>query len=204
MHTTKVLGMATAWLAASVAGVWGDPDGTQTSVGTITVCYYAVSCPYTQDIGLTSPVDSPAFEITNSGKIAITKAVFKIERNRKNEVAKDSFLIGKIAAGARVVIVPGYSNDHSSKHPPGSFFSFTGSPLDTSEASMDADSIKFTFSGRMGQLGVGSGVILTRATAGQSNDGTVKHINFLGGPNNVDGPCDDCFGPKHVATLTAQ
>ena len=92
---------------ASAATALADADGAQTSVGTVTVCYYATTCPYTQDIGLTSPVDAPAFEFTNTSSNAITHAVFTIERNQKNEVSKDSFMIGKIAAGARVVIVPG-------------------------------------------------------------------------------------------------
>lgn len=69
---------------------------------------------------------------------------------------------------------------------------------------MDAESIKFTISGKMGQNGVSSGTILTGATAGPSNDGTVEHLNFLGGPDNADGPCNDCFGPKKIAVLKAR
>jgi hypothetical protein len=32
----------------------------------------------------------------------------------------------------------------------------------------------------------------------------VSRINFLGGPDNADGPCNDCVGPFQIGTLTAQ
>src|SRR5690242_7107473 len=96
-----------AMAAAAVGASLVLPAEAQTTVGTITVCYYAPACDYTAKIGLTSPVDSPAFKITNTSSSPITHAVFTILRNMKLEVTKDRFTIGRIAAGKSVIIVPG-------------------------------------------------------------------------------------------------
>jgi hypothetical protein len=170
-------------------------------VGTITACYYSAECTYTQSINLTPPVDAPAFRITNTGNVEITDAKFTVLADAKIGLAKDHFFIGTISAGKSVVIVPGFSDDHR-KHASGAFFAYTGGPLDTSDAGYDANSVKFLFTGASSAGAVSSGKILTGATAGPSKDGTIKFLNFLGGPKNADGPCDDCFAPKRIATLT--
>ncbi|HEY1962303.1 MAG TPA: hypothetical protein VGG69_07790 [Rhizomicrobium sp.] len=187
---------------AAVIGWLAVPATAQTNVGTITVCYYAPSCTYTNSIGLNPPVDSPAFQITNTSASPITRAVFTLMRNRKNEITKDRYTIGKIPAGHSVVIVPGYSDDGKTNHPPGSLFTHTGWATDTSEYGPDADATSFTFTGTIGASTVSSGTIRAGATAGPANDGTIAHLNFLGGPANADGPCNDCFGPKQIGTLT--
>jgi len=195
----KSIGAAIAFTCVLTTGA-----AAQTVVGTISVCYYAPNCTYTESIGLNPPVDSPAFLITNTSDSVITNAKFTIKPNKANEVAKDSFKIGKLKPGHSIVIVPQYSNDGGTNHPPGAFFFFTGSPLDTSESGPDANTIKFIFTGSMGGLAVSSGIIEPKATLGPSNDGTVSRINFLGGPGNADGPCNDCVGPYQIGTLTAQ
>ncbi len=188
---------------AAAAGLWlATPVAAQTTVGTITVCYYATSCTYTEPLGLNPPVDSPAFQITNTSASPITHAIFTILRSRKNEVTKDRYTIGRIRAGLSVVIVPGFSDDGSTKHPPGSFFFHTGSPTDTSENGPDGDAVSFAFSGTLGGSAVTSGTIRAGASAGPANDGTVAYLNFLGGTADADGPCNDCFGPKQIGTLT--
>jgi hypothetical protein len=190
-------------IGAAAAAMWfAAPAAAQTNVGTITVCYYVPSCTYTNSIGLAPPVDSPAFQITNTSGSPITHAVFTIQRNRKLEVTKDQYMIGRIPAGKSVVIVPGYSNDGKTNHPPGAFFSYSGSPTDTSESGPDADGVSFSFRGTLGASTVTSGPIRAGDTAGPANDGTISHLNFLGGPANADGPCNDCFGPKQIGTLT--
>ena len=194
----------TMLLALSFTGLMTAGAAAQTVVGTISVCYYAPNCTYTESIGLTPPVDSPAFLITNTSESTITNARFTIKANAANEVAKDSFKIGKLKPGHSVVIVPQYSNDGGTNHPPGALFFFTGSPLDTSESGPDANNNKFIFTGSMGALTVSSGIIEPKATVGPSNDATVSKINFLGGPANADGPCNDCVGPFQIGTLTAQ
>jgi hypothetical protein len=30
----------------------------------------------------------------------------------------------------------------------------------------------------------------------------VSSLNFLGGPGNADGPCNDCYGSKVIANIT--
>lgn len=195
MHSGAVaLIGAAAWLlgASAAAGA---------TVGTITACYFSAECTYTKPLSLTPPVDAPAFRITNSGSQDITDAKFTVLADKKAGLKKDTFVIGKIRAGKSVVIVPGFSDDHR-KHASGAFFAFLDSPLDTSDANYDANSIKFLFTGKSSAGAVSSGKILTGATAGPSKDGTVKDLNFLGGPNNDDGPCEDCFAPKEIGTLT--
>jgi hypothetical protein len=186
-------GAAMALLAGSAAA---------DDVGTVTVCYYSHECTYIKPLKLTPPLDAPAFQFTNTGSEDITDAEFKVLADPKSGIEKeDSYFIGTIKAGKSVVVVPQFSNDHK-KHATGAFFAYSGSALDTSDAGLDASSVKFAFTGKTAAGTVSSGTIVTGATAGQSKDGTVKNINFLGGPNNADGPCDDCFAPKEIATLT--
>jgi len=198
----------------------------QTAVGTVTVCYYSPECSFAdlpgvlhtpnevlRDMGehpaarlkstSVAPVDGPAFEFTNTGSDAITGAKFKIVANKKLGIVADSFYIGTIDAGASVVVLPGASNDNK-KHPTGGFFSYTGSVLDTSDSGPDSSSIVFIFSGRAGGQAVTSGKIVVGASAGESADGTVSLINFLGGPENADGPCNDCVAPMVIASISTK
>ena len=169
-------------------------------VGTITVCYWSTTCSYPATIGLSGLVDAPAFEITNTGSLPIKAARFKILPNTAQGVAMDTFHIGTIPANSSVVLVPQYSND-GGVHPSGSFWFWTGTPLDTSDLGPDSDHIKFVFRGTVAKAPVGSGVIVTGTTAGPSNDNTVDPINFLGGPHNADGICNNCVGPYQIGTI---
>jgi hypothetical protein len=193
-------------IAALMAGVIFAPQhgvAADTAVGTIKACYYSAECTYTKAAGFSGVVDGPAFEFTNSSKSTITGATFIIIGNKPLNVAKDAYHIGTIAPGGRRIIVVGGTNDHH-VHPSTSFFHFIGKgdALDTSDDGPDANTIKFEFKGTIGSSAVTSGVIVTGATAGPSKDGTVASINFLGGPNNADGPCNDCFAPKVIGTIT--
>jgi len=185
------------FLGFSAAAQW---EQRSTGFGTITACYYSTTCNYTAAIRLNPPVDAPAFEFINTTGTDITDAVFSIDV--RAGTVQDTYTIGTIRANGRVVMVPGYSNDHKT-HPANGFFKFSGSPEDTSDNGVDADAITFTLAGKLGKYNVTSGTIVTGATARKSNDGTVRKINFLGGPGNDDGPCDNCFGPVQIATIHA-
>lgn len=196
MRSISVVGCAAAVICLGFAGI---SASAQTAVGIITVCYFAPACSYTTAIGLTPPVDAPAFEFTNTSDSDIAGAKFTI--HAMTGLTQDQFVIGKIPAHKSVIVVPGYSNDRK-VHSAGSFFTYTGTPFDTSDSGPSANTIKFSFTGKIGTVSVTSGVIVTGKTTGPSNDGTVSHLNFLGGPANTDGPCNDCFGPKQIAILT--
>jgi hypothetical protein len=174
-----------------------------TTVGTITACYYSAECTYADINGLTGTVDGPAFLFTNTGTSAITGASFAIAASKKLNIKADSYRIGTIAAGKSAVIVVGASNDKKTR-PAGLFFYYNGptDPTDTSDNGVDADTIVFTFKGKIGTTAVTSGKIVTGASAGPSADGSVAKLNFLGGPGNADGPCNDCFAPKVIANIT--
>jgi hypothetical protein len=199
----------------------------QTALGTVTVCYYSAECAFAnipgimhppneaqklRDSGehqgthpLTSgtPVDAPAFQFTNTGTVKITGAAFTIERSTSLKIVKDTFHIGTIKPGKSFVIVPGASNDKKT-HPSGGFFTFNspGSPLDTSDSGPDDNTIEFKFTGRSGGKDVTSGIIEPGDSLSPSVDGTVNSLNFLGGPGNADGPCNDCYGSKVIANIT--
>jgi hypothetical protein len=202
----------------------------QTAVGTVSVCYYSAECSFANIPGLfhapdeaqrlrdsgehpgtpmvrsstTYPaVDAPAFQFTNTGTAAITSATFSIAANPSLGVVKDSFHIGTIAAGASFVIVPGASNDKK-VHPSGGFFTYSapGNPLDTSDSAPNANDIVFKFSGKIGSRAVSSGNFKPGSSKAPSVDGTVASLNFLGGPGNADGPCNDCYGTRVVAKIT--
>lgn len=199
----------------------------QTVVGTVTVCYYSTQCGFADLPGLPpapnnealrdmgehpaarlnstsiKPVDGPAFEFTNTGTETITGGTLVIEANKTLGIVYDSFCMGKIEPGASVVVVPGFSNDKR-KHPATSFFLYKGSPLDTSDSGPNSNAVEFIFNGTVGGQAVTSGKIVTGASAGPSADGTVKLINFLGGPGNADAPCSDCVAPVVVANISTK
>jgi hypothetical protein len=201
----------------------------QTVVGTVTVCYYSAECSFANIAGIvhapdeaqklrdsgehqgvlaasatgSAPVDAPAFQFTNTGTVAITGANFAIAPNSKLGVALDVFHIGTIKPGASFVIVPGASNDKK-VHKPGAFFTYSspGNPLDTSDSGPNANNLKFTFTGKIGTQSVTSGGIQPGKSLSKAADGTVASLNFLGGPGNADGPCNDCYAAKVVAQIT--
>jgi len=200
----------------------------QTSFGTVTVCYFSAECTFANIPGIVhppneaqklrdsgehqgahpltsgTPVDAPAFQFTNTGTKAIRDATLTIEKSKSLNIVQDTFHIGTIKPGKSFVIVPGASNDKKT-HPSGGFFTFSspGTPLDTSDSGPDDSSIAFKFAGKVGSTAVTSGIIEPGTSAGPSADGTVAVLNFLGGPGNADGPCNDCFASKVIASITA-
>jgi uncharacterized protein (TIGR03437 family) len=146
--------------------------------------------------------DGPVFVFVNTSSTPITNAVITI-------VGVDFFDVGTIPANSSVNVIPGISND-GQNHGSDNFFTFTGSIYDSSDDFSSLNSTQFKFTGQQGGTqiesvdvcGVIAAPIFTPAcTAGVSNDGTVPNINFLGGPGDNDGPCDNCFGPQIVALL---
>ncbi len=139
--------------------------------------------------------DGPAFLFENTSGLNITNGVFTIGVGGDNAIA-DSFNVGTILAGSSVEVIPGLSNDGGAGH---TFFAFTGSVLDTSDSGPNSDSVPFSFTGLLnGITPVSTGTFTPAATRTLSNDGTIS-INFLG---NQDPPCNDCFGPTIVATIS--
>ena len=155
-------------------------------VGQIQVCYFC-----TNSFGINPAEDGPTFIIQNTSAVAITNGVLTLGPTG----GSDSFNVGTVAAGANFILMPGITNDGGVGH---TFFAFTGTILDTSDVGPNADSTQFRFTGLQGALAVDSSVFIPATTRRLSNDGTVV-INFLG---LEDGPCNDCFGPGVVATLT--
>jgi hypothetical protein len=143
-------------------------------------------------------IDAPAFVIENTSGSAINFGVLNIGVGDDNFVA-DSFKVGTIAAGSYSVVIPGLSDD-GAIHPSGGFFTHTGTALDTSDLGPGGNNVPFSFTGTFNGQGAFTGIFTPAATFGLSNDGTTSQ-NFLGGPANADGPCDNCFGPKVVAQI---
>jgi hypothetical protein len=217
-------------LAGAAIVTYAQAATAQTVVGTVTVCYYSAECGFANVPGIlhapdeaqklrdsgehegvlthsatgATPVDAPAFEFTNTSATAITGANFSIAPNGKLGVILDVFHIGTIKPGASFVIVPGASNDKK-VHKAGAFFAYSspGNPLDTSDSGPNANTLKFTFAGKLGTQTITSGPIFPGNSLSKSADGTVASLNFLGGPGNADGPCNDCYAAKVVAQLTA-
>jgi hypothetical protein len=158
------------------------------SVGDIQVCY---NCSF----GEHPVLDGPTFYIHNTSGSSITNGVLKIGPGGG---LTDSFIVGTIAAGGTAQVAPGISNDGRPGH---TFFAFTGSIRDTSDVGPDGNDTQFEFTGFQGSNVVDSGVFTPAATQGPSLDESVSSINFLGGPDGNDGPCNNCFD-KTVASLT--
>jgi hypothetical protein len=155
-------------------------------VGNIEVCYFC-----TPNFGSLGLLDGPTFEINNLTATALTGLQFTANG--------DTFNVGTIAGNSFVLLEPGLSNDGGVGH---TFWQFTGSILDTSDVGPGANNTPFQLSGFFGPLVATTG-IFTPASSVQafSNDNTVPNINFLGGPANTDGPCNNCYGPTIVATI---
>jgi uncharacterized membrane protein/transglutaminase-like putative cysteine protease len=139
--------------------------------------------------------DAPVFVLENTSGVDITGAVLTITPPGGTA---DSFQVGTVPAGGRVFVEPGVSNDGGTNH---TFFKVTGSPLDTSDSGPTSNSTQFELTGVQNGQRIDSGVFTPAATAGPTNDGKVSTLNFLGGPGDTDVPCNDCYGPKIVATL---
>ena len=168
--------------------------GAAVSLGEIQVCYYSTITSFQQCQINGQPVDGPVFIFQNTSGAPITNAVFYIN----GDGYQDSFNVGTVPPGTYVAVTPGLSNDGGMNH---TFFQYTGTPRDTSDVGPNGDDVQFWLLGQQGVLHVTSGVFTPGQTAGPSNDGTVSYINFLGGPGDADGPCNNCFGPKVVAML---
>jgi uncharacterized membrane protein len=136
--------------------------------------------------------DGPVFVLENTSGVDITNAALTITPPGGTA---DSFNVGTVPAGGRVFVEPGVSDDKGTTH---TFFKVTGTTLDTSDQGPNADATRFEFTGVQNGNAIDSGVFTPAATAGVSNDGKAPRLNFLG---NEDTPCNDCFGPKVVATL---
>jgi len=184
--TPVISNLTTRFKDASVDVSWA-PPALFSNTGTITVCYYCAN-----NLGISPTADGPVFVIQNSATSAITGATLSIV---PPSGAMDSFLIGTIGPGSSFVLTPGVSNDHGTGH---TFFAVTGSLLDTSDSGPNADTTQFRLIGSEGGNSVDTGIFTPAATRSLSNDGTTT-LNFLG---NEDGPCNNCFGPKVVATLS--
>lgn len=168
--------------------------GAAVSLGEIQVCYYSTITSFQQCQINGQPVDGPVFIFQNTSGAPITNAVFYIN----GDGYQDSFNVGTVPPGTYVAVTPGLSNDGGMNH---TFFQYTGTPRDTSDVGPNGDDVQFWLLGQQGVLHVTSGVFTPGQTAGPSNDGTISYINFLGGPGDADGPCNNCFGPKVVAML---
>jgi hypothetical protein len=199
------------------------PDARKPVYGNVTVCYYTPNCTFPiVASGLVNPlsqpqrdgdhptaitpassavVDGPAFQITNTGTAPMTSVKLKILANASLGVKEDIFTIGTISPGNSFVVIPGLSND-GKKRKSSLFFYYSGSALDTSDSGPNANAITFEVNGIVNGKGVTTGDMEAGTTVGPSNDKTVSAINFLGGPGNADGPCNDCVGPIVIGTIS--
>ncbi len=220
-----------AFLASVAFSIVSTAACAQTAVGTISVCYYSTKCAYAANAvdppakvrmaqavrdsgehqGATKPaaavktyepIDAPAFQIVNTGTLAITDAYLTMLADTAESVPRDTYHIGTIKPGRKVTIVPGNSNDKKT-HPSTGLFYFRGlgDPLDTSDAAPNANAVTLVFTGKIGTQAVTSGKIVASASVAPSADGTVAALNFLGGPGNSDGPCGDCVDPEIIGTI---
>lgn len=139
-------------------------------------------------------LDGPAFVIQNFSATNMANVVLTIGIGGDNTIA-DSFNVGTITAGSFVIVEPGASND-GGVHAPGSFFTFTGSILDSSDFGPDQNTVPFDLTGLLGATPITTGTFTPAATYGTSVDGTTT-VNFLG---LGDPPCNDCFN-KEVAVI---
>ncbi len=166
------------------------------TVGSIAVCYFCTG-PTGNNFGF-GVQDAPIFQFTNSSGNDITNASFTIQASGDNPTA-DTFNIGTIAAGASFDLFVGVTDDGGTSH---TFFAKRTNGLDTSDFGPDSNAVAFEFSG----MSNGSAVLTGVFTAGQSTmtalDGTVSGLNFLGGPNGADGPCNNCYYNADVVNIS--
>jgi hypothetical protein len=134
--------------------------------------------------------DGLLFAFINNGA-TVTNATFSFTNANPN----DGFNLGTIAAGATVIVIPGYSSDAAS-HPSGGLFAVTNVTTDTSEgAGGVTDSTVWVFNAKLGTQTVSSGTF----TAGDSaliqpfRDGGNGSTSFLGNGPSGDGGCNNCY-----------
>ncbi|HEY6348292.1 MAG TPA: RHS repeat-associated core domain-containing protein [Candidatus Angelobacter sp.] len=151
-------------------------------VGNIEVCYF---CDL--DLGFGKFQDGPTFIFHNTDTQDITNGVFKIG---PSDGFTDSYNVGTIKAGGTVLVAPGLTNDGGTGH---TFFAFTGFIRDTSDVGPDDNNVQFEFTGQQGSVTVDTGVFTPATSLTPSLDHVVSSINFLGGPNGADGPCNNCY-----------
>jgi hypothetical protein len=77
----------------------------------------------------------------------------------------DSLNVGTVPADSYVAVIPGLSNDGSSGH---TFFQFTGSILDTSDAGPSGNDVEFQVTATQSGEELGSGIFTPAATQGLS------------------------------------
>lgn len=175
-----------------------------------TLCTANTNADNNPNAGDGGPVDAPVFTFVNTSSTDITDAVITLI-GASGQYPGDSFIInmGTIPANSFKNVIPGLSND-GQNHGANNFFTYTGTPYDSSDEFPSLNSTQFKFTGQQGSTqiqsvdvcGIVAPPVFTPAcTQGVSNDGTVPNINFLGGPGDNDGPCDNCFGPQIVALL---
>lgn len=159
------------------------------------------------NVGDGAPIDGPVFVFVNTSSTPITNALFSVSDAASS--VQDSFTIGTLGPNQTFILVPGVTDD-GQNHGSNNFFTVTGTPNDTSDNGPSDNAARFTFTGQQGGTQiqsvdvcgiVGAPVFTPACTQGASNDGAVPNINFLGGPGDNDGPCNNCFGPQIVALL---
>jgi hypothetical protein len=140
--------------------------------------------------------DGPIFEINNLTSTPLTSVMFTANG--------DTYNVGTISGLGSVLLIPGVSSAGVSPGDTSGFWAVTGALLDTSDSGPSANNTPFDLTALFGAQVATTGTF-TPGTSLQteSNDGTVNDggINFLGGPGNNDGPCNDCYGPDVVATI---
>ena len=133
-NPTKLLALIALCALPATAGA--------ATVGDIQAVYYAPN-----NFGLSSTLDAPAFVFENTSSKDITNAVFSIGPGGVS--TSDSFAVGTISAGGSFILVPGLANDGGSGH---TFFTYTGTALDTSDYGPDANNVQFDFTDYLQRL----------------------------------------------------
>jgi len=169
------------------------PGSRAAVVGSVQACY---NCSH--NFGAIGVVDGPTFLIANTSGFALTNVNFAADIGG---ATFDTFLVGTIPAGGSAILEPGVSADGGAHT---GFFQVLGSARDTSDSGPSVGTTKFEINGLLNGASVDTGIFTPDATAGLSPDGTIASENFLGGGPSSDGPCNDCFGPKVIATLSTQ
>jgi hypothetical protein len=191
-------------LAALIAALAIVFCGTQlaraTVVGDIQACY---KC--SNNFGNLGMFDGLTLLFENTSGNDITNAVFQAGIGGWFE---DSFSLGTIAAGTSVIIIPNVSSDGNIHY----YFNSDGSirygffkvgPDMSDWFDWDVNhSTQFEFTGMIDAFLVDSGIFTPLQSAGPSNDGSLAMVDFLGVGSDNDDVCNDCFGPKVIATFS--
>ncbi len=141
-------------------------------------------------------LNGPVFVIENTSTADITNGVFTITPV-SGQGTPDSFQVGTIPAGGRVIVEPGVSNDGqpASSH---TFFKATGTILDTANLGPNDDNTKFEFTGMVGTTTVDTGIFTPGVTRTAETGNPNVTTTFLG-KTSTAGP--DVFSPQSVAKI---